>query len=111
MAEQWGIAVSLSFTNDHIASWEFFGMPMDDPLLEHRIVDIIAEILEVNADALTTESAMGSTPRWDSLNNLKIIFELEASFNLVFDLDDLIEVRSIADCIGLVKKSNKVSGH
>ena len=33
---------------------------------------------------------MGSTPRWDSLKNLKIIFELEASFNLVFDLDDLI---------------------
>ena len=111
MAVQRGIAVSLSFTNDHIASWECLGMPMDDPLLEQRIVSIIAEILEVNADALTKESAMGSTPRWDSLKNLKIIFELEASFNLVFDLDDLIEVRSIADCIGLVNKSRKVSGH
>ena len=60
----------------------------------------------MNADALTTESAMGSIPRWDSLSNLKIIFELDR-FDVVFDLDDLIEVRSIADCIGLVKKVAK----
>ena len=82
-------------------------MPIEESLLEKKVFDIVAEILEVNADALTTESAMGSIPRWDSLSNLKIIFELEARFDVVFDLDDLIEVRSIADCIGLVKKVAK----
>ena len=34
-------------------------MPMDDPLLEQRIVSIIAEILEVDADALTNRKRDG----------------------------------------------------
>ena len=111
MAKLCEVAVSLSFANKLIASWECFRMPVEEPLLEERVVSIIAKILDVSADELTTESAMGSTPRWDSLKNLKIIFELEKSFNLVFDLDDLIEVRSVADCVCLVEKSRTVSGH
>ena len=111
MAKLCEAAVVLSFANELIASWECSRMPVDEPLLEERIVSIIAKILEISADELTTESAMGSTPGWDSLRNLKIIFELEKSFNLVFDLDDLVEVRSVTDCVWLVEKSMTVSGH
>ena len=101
-----------AFSTDwRIAFWELFGMPIDEHLLERRIIDIIAKILEVDADALTRESAMGSISSWDSLNNLKIIFELEASFNLAFDLDDLVEVRSVADCVNLVQKNRNEGGH
>lgn len=86
-------------------------MAIEEPLLETRIIGIIAKILEVDAHALTKESAIGSIPKWDSLNHLKIIFELEASFNLAFDLDDLVEVRSVADCVGLVQTGIIKGGH
>ena len=57
----------------------------------------------MNADALTTESN-GINTQMGFIYNLKMVFELEARFDVVVDLDDLIEVRSIVDCIGLVKK-------
>jgi len=65
---------------------------------------IVSNVLEVHYSDINFESQMGGILNWDSMNNLRILFEIESEFNIKFDFVDLIGVRSVGDWVNLIKK-------
>jgi acyl carrier protein len=72
------------------------------PENQQKVINIIANTLEVNADQVTPEIAVGSIPQWDSMAQLAIVSALEEAFSLTFDVDELFEVENVGDFIKLL---------
>ena len=47
---------------------------------------------EILALCPTGDLRMGDIPQWDSLNHMAVIQAVEREFNLVFDLDDVVDL-------------------
>lgn len=65
-------------------------------------------IFNVEEAALTEEFCAGKVTNWDSITQMALVSELEEKFDIMFDIDDIIEFSSY--CIGkqLLEKYNVV---
>jgi acyl carrier protein len=61
-----------------------------------RVRMIVADILAQEPGALTESSGVDVTPEWDSLRHLAIMTEVEQQFGHRFELDDILEARTIS---------------
>lgn len=85
----------------------------DDDCLDSILAivrSIVSNILEVGFEDIHTGSEMGSVNNWDSLCNLRILFEVESRFQVKFDLIDLTLVRTVGDWADLVKTYKRRTG-
>ncbi len=57
--------------------------------MEHRVREIMADILEVEADEIGDTFGPDSTENWDSLRNLHLITELESEFGINLTMDEI----------------------
>lgn len=67
--------------------------------VEEKIKEIMAEILEISADDIEEDSAIGDFPNWDSLNHLKIISTIEKEFGIQFTPDVLMDIEDVSDIV------------
>ena len=70
--------------------------------------DLVAEALEIKAELLNENSAMGETPNWDSLNHVIIIGEMENSYRITIpneEIERYVTMKAIIDVY------NKESGN
>lgn len=75
-------------------------------LMEAQVKDIIARVLNVDADMITDDLSSGDIPEWDSVGNLAIISTIEQELEIEFPLEDLFDltsVRSLVDEVNLLK--------
>ena len=72
--------------------------------VEEKIRNIMGEILGVNENEITEESAIGDIPRWDSLNHLRIIAEVEKAFSIQFTPDILMDIEDFGDLVHAVQE-------
>ncbi len=75
---------------------------------EDKVKEIVSETFKISrADIL-----MGMTPDdielWDSLGQLMLINNLEKGFNVIFELDEIFEIISIADIVSILKRKEIV---
>lgn len=42
---------------------------------------------------------------WDSLNHMRLVSELENTFNIMFDTNDILDMSSFNKCIEILKKN------
>jgi acyl carrier protein len=68
---------------------------------EKILINIIAKILKINKNQIKYNSKIGQTINWDSLNHIKIYFELKKKFKKDVNFDNLSHVKSIKDWIKL----------
>jgi len=60
--------------------------------LKDKVISIVSKAAKLDTVVLLKNS---SEQLWDSLTHLEIIFLLEESFNVQFDTDDIVYMRSI----------------
>ncbi len=70
-------------------------------LLLQRIVD---DILPVRVKNLTPDQRISSIPGWDSVAMVQILLMLEAETGIEFDTMDVVNIKTVADIIDLLKK-------
>lgn len=75
--------------------------------MEHVVLNIIANILNVVPEEIDVDTEIGDMPEWDSLHHLTIIKELEKYFSIKFDQGDLADCEDISDLIALIKDMTK----
>jgi acyl carrier protein len=63
---------------------------------------IVCEILNDNNIVLTSETTAKDVEGWDSLNNIQIITAIEKHFKLKFNLNEILELNTIADICKLI---------
>lgn len=69
---------------------------------EKQILEIIAEILEIEVDEISLENELDEDG-WDSLAVVTFISEIDSNFNQVISPSAVNEVKTVADLIALVE--------
>jgi acyl carrier protein len=69
-----------------------------------KIFDCVARSFHVQADKLSESDSQDTIQEWDSVGQVNLILELESAFGISFSLDEILEIRSIADIIRLVNQ-------
>ena len=71
--------------------------------MEKRILNIIANVLDVDINEIALDTAIGDLPEWDSIHHLQIIAELEKEFGIKYTPEELAELEDISDLISLTE--------
>jgi acyl carrier protein len=74
-------------------------------MIESRVKEIIARVLNVPLDTVTNQLSSGDIPEWDSVGNLAIISTIEQEMDVEFPLEvlfDLTSVQAIIDQVNLL---------
>jgi acyl carrier protein len=68
---------------------------------EKIILEVIAKVLKLKKTQISYNLKIGQVPTWDSLNHIKIYFELKKKFKKEVELENLTQVKSVKDWIKL----------
>lgn len=77
-------------------------------MIESRVKEIIARVLNVSLDRVTNELSSGDIPEWDSVGNLAIISTIEQEMEVEFPLEDLFDLTSVQTIIDKVTQLTDV---
>jgi len=73
-------------------------------MLDERLVQCYVRGLGMAADQVTAELAYNSRREWDSVGHMALVAELEATFDLMLDTDEIIGLSSVAKAVELLAK-------
>lgn len=71
--------------------------------MEHQVLAIIAEILQLPQEQILDDLTMKETEQWDSLKHMEIISTIETTFELELSFDDIVNMLSVKDIKKLLK--------
>jgi acyl carrier protein len=77
-------------------------------MIESRVKEIIARVLNVSLDRVTNDLSSGDIPEWDSVGNLAIISTIEQEMEVEFPLEDLFDLTSVQTIIDEVTQLTDV---
>ncbi|HIP13789.1 MAG TPA: acyl carrier protein [Arcobacter sp.] len=60
-----------------------------------KLTEVFTEALGVNKDIINDNLEYNSIPEWDSVAHMSLIAELEDSFDIMLDTDDIIDMSSV----------------
>ena len=60
-----------------------------------KLIAVFTETLGVNEDIIKDNLEYNSIPEWDSVAHMSLIAELEDSFDIMLDTDDIIDMSSV----------------
>jgi acyl carrier protein len=79
---------------------------MNNQEIFNEVKGIFSRIIS-NKTEVRPETASRDVQKWDSLNHVMFIAEVEKVFGIHFDLFDMLEMRTIADICKNVEKQLK----
>ena len=65
--------------------------------MSSNLLDIIANVMEVQVSQIDDESGPETIENWDSFRGLILFEELESKFNVKFTLNELLNIKKIKD--------------
>ena len=71
--------------------------------MEHQVLAIIAEILQLPQEQILDDLTMKETEQWDSLKHMEIISTIETTFELELSFDDIVNMLSVKDIKKVLK--------
>jgi len=71
--------------------------------MEDKVRDIFSGCFEVAIEEVDTIEYQ-SVEAWDSIGHMMMISELESEFNISIDMDDVIVISNLKECLEILKK-------
>jgi acyl carrier protein len=65
--------------------------------MSNNLLDIVANIMEVQVSQIDDDSGPETIENWDSFRGLILFEELESKFNVKFTLNELLNIKKIKD--------------
>lgn len=65
--------------------------------IHRRVVEIAAEIFQIDIDPAIADLGWRELPTWDSFNQLRLVLEIEQAFDLSLTDDELLNLHSMRD--------------
>lgn len=69
---------------------------LSQPDIDGKVRRIMAELFEVDAEAIGEDPSRESVDRWDSLNHLQLVMALEHEFGVSFSMEEVAEITSLS---------------
>jgi len=67
------------------------------------ITDILRDILQQPALAITEQTTADQVERWDSINHVNILMTVERTFKIRFSLGEIKKLRNVGEMVMLVE--------
>lgn len=71
--------------------------------VEQKVKDIVAGVSGVDVNEVTLQSAVGDFPQWDSMGQMAIIQQVEETFEISFEPEEMMEMEDVNDIIKAVE--------
>ena len=71
-----------------------------------RLVNVFVAALEIPEHEVNDELKYDQHKRWDSMAHMILIAQLEGEFDVMFDIDDIIDMSSFVQAKLILKKYN-----
>jgi len=68
-----------------------------------KLIQIVKEFFKVDIDE---NSKLGDFEKWDSLGHLNLFMKLESEYNTKFEIDEIMNTKSIKDIYKLLEAKN-----
>lgn len=75
---------------------------MDINEIKTKVCEIVAEICNVEVSEVSENSTVGDFPQWDSVGHLSIISQVEESFDISFEPEEMMEMEDVKDIVEAV---------
>ncbi len=71
-----------------------------------RLKKVFSQSLSISESQINDELEYNSIQQWDSTAHMALVAQLEAEFNIMLDIDDIIDMSSVGKCKEILKKYN-----
>ena len=65
--------------------------------MSEKLYNLVARVMNVHLSAINDESSPESIENWTSFNGYVLLYELETEFKVKFSIDEVMDVKKIAD--------------
>lgn len=72
--------------------------------MSKKLYEIISNVMQIPISKLNDNSGPENMENWDSFHGLLLVDELESNFEITFELEDIVDIKSIADIKTQLKK-------
>jgi acyl carrier protein len=67
-----------------------------------KVREAFKSVFDVDPRVLTLETSAGDIPGWNSLGHLSLTTQLEQTFGITFDVDELMEMENVREIVRIV---------
>ena len=71
--------------------------------VEQQVKEIVASISGVEVSEVSLQSAIGDFPQWDSMGQMAIIQQVEETFEISFEPEEMMEMEDVNDIVKAVE--------
>ena len=64
---------------------------------------VMADVLDLDVNAITDDTSMDNSPKWDSANHIQLVLALEEAFSISFDVTELESMVSFFDIVNVIQ--------
>lgn len=68
------------------------------------LTEVFCRALALDSTRVTEELAYGTIPEWDSTAHMMLVADIEATFDVMLDTDDIIDMSSVAKAREILAK-------
>ncbi len=74
--------------------------------MDKRLEKVIREVFPIETDTIDENWTSDDIPDWDSVGHLNLIMEIEKTFDIKIEIEEMFEVEKLADIIPILQKRN-----
>jgi acyl carrier protein len=67
------------------------------------IRDIMADVLDIDADGVGPQTTADDVEEWDSLSHIRLMVAIERRFGITFDNAEIAELANVGEMIALIE--------
>ncbi|MCQ2284776.1 MAG: acyl carrier protein [Bacteroidales bacterium] len=71
--------------------------------IKESVIEIVANVCEIEKNQVTENSAIGDFPSWDSMAQLTIFSTIEDQLGVSFEPEEMMEIESISDMVNAIE--------
>jgi acyl carrier protein len=75
---------------------------MTESNITSKLQEIFRSVFEDKSLEINPETSAKDVANWDSMNHILLITEIENQFEISFEMDDLIEMKSVGDIVAAI---------
>ena len=76
--------------------------------MKNKVKNVFVKCLGVSADDIKDELTYKSIAQWDSVAHMSLITALEDEFDIMIEIDDVIDLNSVSKAYEIVSKYSKI---
>jgi len=71
---------------------------------DKKLKEILAKVLLIHESQINDDMSRKTVKEWDSMAHLMLVSEIESTFEVIMDDEDIMEIQTVADIKKTLKK-------